>query len=292
MPYSVGAASRAGCERSLRFPAPHSITLDGFTPCRFPCTHVFRFRRPSRPRCFFWPVVSVSGPGRDTVGPRLQGFRFPRDYFVTPDQAEFLSHVSVVYLDDGQGGTVKHGAQLTGASTFAGRQRLRGQTYDTTNGLGNLIVGYNELGNPNGDNRTGSHNLVTGQQNSFSSYGGLVVGQVTTPSPDAMVLGQRRASATTASGGLVLGQRRVQQHGQRLLLLGQRRVCQHGHRQRTPRPAAGTDNDGLRATGLLGQRRIRQHGQRRVLLGQRRGRFNTAHGHLCSSVSGGRDNTA
>ena len=58
---------------------------------------------------------------------------------------------------------------------------------DTTNGLGNLIVGYNELrqGNPNCptgfpciDTRTGSHNMVVGTQHNFSSFGGLVVGFV------------------------------------------------------------------------------------------------------------------
>ncbi len=49
---------------------------------------------------------------------------------------------------------------------------------DTTNGLGNLIVGYNELrNNPNSpDVRTGSHNLVVGKTNNFSSFGGLVAG--------------------------------------------------------------------------------------------------------------------
>ena len=43
-----------------------------------------------------------------------------------------------------------------------------------TNGLGNLIIGYNELGNPFGDDRTGSHNVVFGQDNSYESFGGLV----------------------------------------------------------------------------------------------------------------------
>jgi trimeric autotransporter adhesin len=51
---------------------------------------------------------------------------------------------------------------------------------DTTNGLGNLIVGYNELRGgdvpPFSDKRTGSHNVVVGSQNNFSSFGGLVVG--------------------------------------------------------------------------------------------------------------------
>jgi hypothetical protein len=42
-------------------------------------------------------------------------------------------------------------------------------------GLGNLIVGYNEV-NPTGPPRTGSHNLIGGSFNSFTSTGGLVFG--------------------------------------------------------------------------------------------------------------------
>ena len=43
-------------------------------------------------------------------------------------------------------------------------------------GLGNLIVGYNDFGNGRGDDRRGVHNLIVGDENSYSSYGGLVVG--------------------------------------------------------------------------------------------------------------------
>jgi hypothetical protein len=50
------------------------------------------------------------------------------------------------------------------------------------NGLGNLIVGYNELREPpveDGEDpnvRTGSHNVVVGQRHNFSQVGRLVVG--------------------------------------------------------------------------------------------------------------------
>jgi hypothetical protein len=46
------------------------------------------------------------------------------------------------------------------------------------NGLGNLIVGYNELGTPRGegDFRTGSHNIVVGSFDSYSGFGGIVAG--------------------------------------------------------------------------------------------------------------------
>ncbi len=48
----------------------------------------------------------------------------------------------------------------------------------TANGLGNVMIGYNELRNdtPNTDIRTGSHNLILGSQNSFSSWGGIAAG--------------------------------------------------------------------------------------------------------------------
>jgi hypothetical protein len=47
---------------------------------------------------------------------------------------------------------------------------------DTTNGLGNLIVGYNEPRDSGENRQTGSHNVVVGKQHQFSSFGGLVVG--------------------------------------------------------------------------------------------------------------------
>jgi hypothetical protein len=50
------------------------------------------------------------------------------------------------------------------------------------NGLGNLIIGYNQGGraDASGDIRTGSHNLILGDGNNYSSYGGLVVGFLNT----------------------------------------------------------------------------------------------------------------
>jgi hypothetical protein len=45
----------------------------------------------------------------------------------------------------------------------------------STNGKGNLIVGYNES-RGNGDNRDGSHNIVVGTRNDYTSSGGIVCG--------------------------------------------------------------------------------------------------------------------
>ena len=45
-----------------------------------------------------------------------------------------------------------------------------------TNGLGNLIVGYNESNEEKPNDHSGSHNIIVGKYNNYSSYGGLVVG--------------------------------------------------------------------------------------------------------------------
>ena len=50
-----------------------------------------------------------------------------------------------------------------------------GTTDGPTDGLGNLIIGYNEERGFN-DLRTGSHMLVVGKENNYSGFGGIVVG--------------------------------------------------------------------------------------------------------------------
>ncbi len=50
----------------------------------------------------------------------------------------------------------------------------------TFNGLGNLIVGYNEARYSGDNNRSGSHNIIVGKYHDYSSYGGLVAGNMNT----------------------------------------------------------------------------------------------------------------
>ena len=69
--------------------------------------------------------------------------------------ATFISNCNV-WVQDGSGSTNDNGGTATG--------------------LGNLIVGYNELGNYAGDIRTGSHNLIVSAQNNYTAYGGAVFG--------------------------------------------------------------------------------------------------------------------
>lgn len=67
-----------------------------------------------------------------------------------------------------------------------------GVTYQVLNGLGNLVIGYNEQRTGSGaiNTRTGSHNLILGFNQNFSHAGALMLGAVNTSSNHfASVLG-------------------------------------------------------------------------------------------------------
>jgi hypothetical protein len=76
----------------------------------------------------------------------------------------------------------------------------------TPTGLGNLLVGYNGLPIQGGGQRIGSHNIIGGDGNSFSSFGGLVFGsQNTIGGPYTAILGgesnQANGFASSILGG-------------------------------------------------------------------------------------------
>ncbi len=52
-----------------------------------------------------------------------------------------------------------------------------GSTYFSPNGLGNVIIGYNENREDDPNVRSGSHMLVVGKENNYTSSGGIVAGQ-------------------------------------------------------------------------------------------------------------------
>ena len=116
--------------------------------------------------------------------------------------SEILAHMSLVELDDGGGHKTKT-LRISGLNV----QIVNGAGATCSDagggtGLGNLIVGYNETGSPGGDARSGSHNIVVGQMNSYSGYGCLVAG--TSNSVSGMfttVTGgtQNRSTGTAAS---------------------------------------------------------------------------------------------
>lgn len=110
---------------------------------------------------------------------------------------------------EGQVGTLNttfSGVSRTGSTLLFSGMNLQiesgsGATDARTNGLGNLIIGYNE--NPGA--QTGSHNLILGNQQSFTSYGGIIAGQENTvsgPYSDAFGLHNTASgNASSVSGG-------------------------------------------------------------------------------------------
>lgn len=91
---------------------------------------------------------------------------------LSPEQKAVLDLLSVEMIDDCQGGPGYKTLRVTGANF----QVVNGLgTTDTENGLGNILVGYQESQAVVCD-RTGSHNIVGGLGNAYGSYGGLVMG--------------------------------------------------------------------------------------------------------------------
>ncbi len=79
---------------------------------------------------------------------------------------KILPHVN--YVESGIGG--KPTIQFTGVNA----QLVNGEGKTASlNGEGNLVIGYDENA---GRTQTGSHNLILGEEQAFSSFGGLVAG--------------------------------------------------------------------------------------------------------------------
>jgi len=160
-----------------------------------------------------------------------------------------------------------------------------GTTYGPVNGLGNLIVGYNEL-RGTGDDRTGSHNIVVGGRHNYLSYGGLVVGYYNTISgPYSSVSGGSYNSAEGKYSSLSGGENNIASGTSSSVSGGagntasgpKSSVC--GGRDNT---ANGWDSS------ISGGWRNTASGADSSICG---GSYNTASG-TSSSVSGGTENTA
>lgn len=105
---------------------------------------------------------------------------------LTVEQAEILSHMSLVSPADdpcvggktirfsGVNVQVVNGLESTGQVDFDGASPWPSVVETSVNGVGNLIVGYQESRNV--DRRSGSHNLVVGSGNDYTAFGGLVIG--------------------------------------------------------------------------------------------------------------------
>ena len=198
---------------------------------------------------------------------------------LTPEQEEILNHVSIVYLDDGQGGLAKtirfHDVNvqivngLGATNGYPPDPKTTNPNVTHTNGLGNLIVGYDEHADPLF--RTGSHNIVVGPFHGHSSFGGLVTAFGNTiSSPYAVVSG---GQSNTASGDFstVTGGRNNSASGDFSAVSGGRNNTASSRYSSVSGGASNT------ASGF----------QSSVTAGLGNSAFGT-----CSSVSGGHINTA
>ena len=151
------------------------------------------------------PVVSGTSEGTCT-SPKDKALRLPGPEGLATLN-KILPHLN--YVESGVGG--KPTIQVSGANL----QIVNGEgKTNTTNGAGNLVIGYDQSreqaceevheecipGIPG--RQTGSHNLIVGSGQSFTSYGGIVAGLVgTITAPYASVTGgfQNEASGERAS---------------------------------------------------------------------------------------------
>jgi hypothetical protein len=159
-----------------------------------------------------------------------------------------------------------------------------GATDDAVNGTGNLIVGYNEL-RAEGNDRSGSHNIVIGMNNNYSSYGGVVSGYLNTISGEyAGVIG---GSANRASGknSTVTG-------GSGNAASGWSSSISGGENNSSSGPycsvSGGYFNEACIGYSSVSGGFSNEAGYFSSISG---GENNTANGYL-SSISGGKDNTA
>jgi hypothetical protein len=148
------------------------------------------------------PVVSGTSEGTCT-SPKDQAIRLPG-----PEGLATLNKVlpHLNYVESGVGG--KPTIQVSGANL----QIVNGEgKTNTTNGAGNLVIGYDQGRDQTCEEiieecipdipgrQTGSHNLIVGSGQSFTSYGGIVAGLVgTITAPYASVTG---GFENEASGG-------------------------------------------------------------------------------------------
>ena len=210
--------------------------------------------------------------------------------------AEILSHFSIVYLDDGQGGTAKT-IRIEGVNL----QVVNGQgTTESANGLGNLIVGYNEFSGQQND-RTGSHNIVGGRKSNYTSYGGVVAGIMNTisapyasaPGGSASTAGGYASSVTGGHGNSAMGGNAWVSGGNNNVATGLFSVISGGRQNDATGElsvvAAGLGNEATGyASSVLGGALNLAEGQESAVLGGR----NNLTSKRWASVAGGRFNTA
>jgi cell division protein FtsB len=178
---------------------------------------------------------------------------------------------------DGVNVHIRSGSGATNGNTGSG---------PSVNGLGNIIIGYDEIRTGDINEKTGSHNLVVGEEHNYSSYGGLVVGFRNTVSGSyATVSGGAGNTASGAESTVSGGDSNTASSS---------RSTVSGGAGNTASNIQSTVSGGLSNTAS-GSGSTVSGGSRNISIGAistvSGGSLNIASGDF-SSVSGGRDNTA
>lgn len=208
-----------------------------------------------------------------------------KGFGLTAEQKEILSHLSIVELPNGIGGTTKT-LRISGINV----QVVNGLgATATTNGLGNLIVGYQELGNEvETDARTGSHYVLVGREHNYKSFGGIVAGESNIAENEfASAYGGRRNRAdgrwSVITGGghnYTAGDEGVIVGGTFNHALSGSTVVVGGEGNRAEAPGAG--GAGAKAV-VVGGYDNRSRGQGSVVVG---GRYNTTNANYSAILAG------
>ncbi|MFN8545498.1 MAG: hypothetical protein U0807_14985 [Candidatus Binatia bacterium] len=127
----------------------------------------------------FSPKGAAKPPKTDRLTTVLAGVTAPGTAFLTVTGTGIAPVGSGCQLQFSSAGTSLPCASQVGNEVYFTGCNVNvrsgsGSTDGLTNGLGNLIVGYNE--NDSLPIRSGSHNVVVGPDHSYSGYGGLVAG--------------------------------------------------------------------------------------------------------------------
>lgn len=100
--------------------------------------------------------------------------------------------------------TANHHVKFTGANVYV--QSGSGATDGAVNGLGNLIVGYDEANTWKTSDKSGSHNLIIGTGNNYSSWGSAIFGtENESTAPVSAVLGGDRNTVAYEGAVIVTG---------------------------------------------------------------------------------------
>src|SRR5947209_5581537 len=157
-------------------------------------------------------LCEPEGPSKPVLTPNLKGecptkntLKYRALQLPGPTGLEQLNKIlaHVTYVESGIAG--KPTLEFSGVNV----QLVNGAgATASVNGEGNLVIGYDE--NAGNHQQTGSHDLVLGQEQTFTSYGGVLAGALNEiTAPFASVTGGEQNTAGGEASWVGAGQRNV-----------------------------------------------------------------------------------